>query len=162
MEHLEQIVWSLEETFERVSEAPGDYVDGHLEETEARLVAAYNAQGLQRIAAALELLSKAKSVGTQLCVQHEDCDQPAGHEKCPGCAKGIGGVCGACHCGQVEPDAEPETAPSQCQRNMRCRRQDGHWGSCQASDGEILEQCPHEATQRTSRGLWCQECGVKL
>lgn len=32
------------------------------------------------------------------CVQHVACDLPAGHEKCKSCGKGIGGVCGACHC----------------------------------------------------------------
>jgi hypothetical protein len=42
----------------------------------------------------------------QRCLMHEGCMLPAGHEKCPKCGKGIGGVCGACHCAFPRNDLE--------------------------------------------------------
>lgn len=99
------------------------------------------------------------------CVQHEDCSEPAGHEKCKTCAKGIGGVCSACHCqprDSDQPEAEPERL-TQCQRDLRCVQQNGHEGRyCQDITGVVLPICYHEMVWKGSKGEWCQACGVKV
>lgn len=81
------------------------------------------------------------NVGNQsYCVQHRDCAEPAGHEKCKSCGKGIGGVCSACHCycPTVNVESTVQVGISQCQHDPACVAGHGHLSSCFNASGQFL------------------------